>query len=61
MIRARDAGKAIWREAAANAYAVVAVGRHGTADENAAERGFMSSKGMELLEMLNKPALWVSR
>lgn len=61
VIRARDAGKAIWREAAANAYAVVAVGRHGTADENAAERGFMSSKGMELLEMLNKPALWVSR
>lgn len=59
VIRARDVAKAIWREAAANSYAVVAVGRHGMRNEDAPDRGFMSSKGMELLEMLNKPALWV--
>ena len=52
---------AVRREAAENRYAVVAVGRRGIGRESKGRRPFMGSTSLELLQTLEKAALWVSR
>lgn len=53
--------EAVRREAAEKRYAVVAVGRRGVGRPLPGPRPFMGSKSLELLQTLEKAALWVSR
>lgn len=51
--------EAIRQEAISGAYAVVALGRQGIKLEGAADKRLMGSKSLELLETLDRSAVWV--
>jgi nucleotide-binding universal stress UspA family protein len=61
VLHGRDAAKTIQGEAGRGAYAVVAVGRRGVGYAERSQRPFMGSQSLELLKILEKSTLWVSR
>ena len=56
-----DVAGAFRREASRGSYAVVALGRHGIGSEWTSDKRFMGSKSLELLETMERSALWIIR
>jgi hypothetical protein len=61
VVRSTKVVKAILEEVEKGAYAAVAVGRGGSQPTGMLQRWFMGSRSMNLLEVLDKAALWVSK
>lgn len=61
VVSGHDVAKVIRKEASKGAFAVVAVGRRGTGYGEGPDRPFMGSQSLELLNILDKSTLWVSR
>lgn len=54
-----DVAKTIRKESSRGDYAVVSVGRHGFEDAGAPENQFLGTRSLELVETLERSALWV--
>jgi nucleotide-binding universal stress UspA family protein len=61
VVSGHDAARVIREESSKGAFAVVAVGRRGLGYAERSEKPFMGSQSLELLNLLDKSALWVSR
>jgi hypothetical protein len=59
IVEGPDAAKIIRKESSTGSYAVVSVGRYGIGNESASEKRFMGTRSLELIETLERAALWV--
>ena len=59
IVEGSEVAKIIRKESSTGSYAVVSVGRHGVGNDSAPEKRFMGTKSLELIETLERAALWV--
>jgi hypothetical protein len=59
IIEGNEVAKIILKESSTGSYAVVSVGQHGVGTQTASEKRFMGTNSLELIETLERAALWV--
>lgn len=59
IVEGNEVAKIIRKESSTGAYAVVSVGRHGVGGESTSDKRFMGTSSLELIETLERAALWV--